>query len=59
MKKVTINDHPTVKQYYKKKEIMEGTKGRRIDTQWLRNLCLHAGADDVGFVSIDRNELED
>ena len=59
MKKMTINDHPTVKQYYKKKEIMQGTEGRRIDTQWLRNLCLHAGADDVGFVSIDRNELGD
>ncbi len=38
---------------------MQGTEGRRIDTQWLRNLCLHAGADDVGFVSIDRNELGD
>ncbi|MGG1325033.1 4Fe-4S binding protein, partial [Priestia megaterium] len=25
----------------------------------MRNLCLHAGADDVGFISINRNELDD
>lgn len=27
--------------------------------QWLRDLCLQAGADDVGFVSIGRAELDD
>src|SRR5207249_8392291 len=25
--------------------------------QWLRQLCLDAGADDVGFCDIDRTEL--
>ena len=29
-----------------------------LDKEWLRNLCLNAGADDVGFVEIDRPELE-
>ncbi len=29
-----------------------------LDTEWLRELCLKAGADDVGFVQIDRGELD-
>ncbi len=29
-----------------------------IDQAWLRNLCLEAGADDVGFVEIGRPNLE-
>ena len=32
--------------------------GRRIDQAWLRQVCLEAGADDVGFVEIDRPDLE-
>ncbi len=28
-----------------------------LDQEWLRNMCLNAGADDVGFVAIDRPEL--
>src|SRR6185503_15047623 len=30
-----------------------------LDADWLRNFCLEAGADDVGFVEIDRAELAD
>jgi ferredoxin len=30
-----------------------------LDAGWLRRLCLEAGADDVGFVSIGRAELDD
>lgn len=30
-----------------------------IDAGWLRQVCLDAGADDVGFVSIDRSEVDD
>ena len=32
--------------------------GENIDQDWLRTLCLEAGADDVGFVEIDRPDLE-
>ncbi len=32
--------------------------GERIDHAWLRQVCLEAGADDVGFVEIDRPDLE-
>src|SRR5512144_3175676 len=28
-----------------------------LDAQWLRQLCLDAGADDVGFVELDRPAL--
>ncbi len=32
--------------------------GGKLDQAWLRQLCLEAGADDVGMVEIDRSELE-
>lgn len=30
-----------------------------LDSAWLKQLCLEAGADDVGFVEIDRAEISD
>lgn len=30
-----------------------------LDPTWLRALCLECGADDVGFVSLNRSELDD
>ncbi|NJN16629.1 MAG: 4Fe-4S binding protein [Oscillochloris sp.] len=35
------------------------SNGGAIDAAWLRQLCLESGADDVGFVAIDRHELDD
>ncbi|MBL9135327.1 MAG: SCP2 sterol-binding domain-containing protein [Verrucomicrobiales bacterium] len=29
-----------------------------LDAEWLRQLCLNAGADDVGFVEVSRSELD-
>lgn len=62
-----LQDHPTVKQFQAKQ--MQGllptttdspdSPDSTCDAQWLRRLCLDAGADDVGFVSIDRPELDD
>lgn len=34
------------------------TSASVIEQEWLRQLCLDAGADDVGFVEINRPELE-
>jgi NAD-dependent dihydropyrimidine dehydrogenase PreA subunit len=31
----------------------------RLSTVWLRQLCLDCGADDVGFVSLNRLEIDD
>ena len=34
-----------------------GRPDEAVDSVWLRRLCIDAGADDVGFVEIDRPEL--
>lgn len=31
----------------------------RLEAEWLRTLCLEQGADDVGFVEVDRPEIAD
>lgn len=36
-----------------------GVEISTVDAAWLRNLALTAGADDVGFVSLERPELDD
>ncbi|RAP26086.1 hypothetical protein C2W64_02102 [Brevibacillus laterosporus] len=59
MKNMTMNDHPTVKQHYRKMENVQRSDVSILDTELLRERCLHAGADDVGFVSVDRPELAD
>ncbi|GAB4442359.1 MAG: 4Fe-4S binding protein [Anaerolineae bacterium] len=54
----TLNEHPTVKQFW---EIQERqailARPTQLEAAWLRQLCLDAGADDVGFVEIDRPEI--
>jgi ferredoxin len=51
----TINEHPTVKAFRAKPVISVGSAP--LDADWLRKLCLEAGADDVGFVEADRVSL--
>jgi epoxyqueuosine reductase QueG len=51
-----LNDHPTVKKYL---ETKKKTAVEALDYQWLREVILDAGADDVGFVEIDREDLGD
>ena len=51
-----LDDHPTVVRH-RERPTQETT--RLLDADWLRRLCLDAGADDVGFVAIDRPELDD
>ena len=55
-----LSEHPTVKQF----RAREGTDAAQprpesLDREWLRQLCLEAGADDAGFVEIDRAEIAD
>src|SRR4029453_2710189 len=59
-----LSEHPTVKRFYELNQAAnashsENGKGtlRSLDAQWLRQLALSAGADDVGFVHIDCPEL--
>jgi ferredoxin len=50
-----LNEHPTVK------KVREQTSAQippeQLDATWLRQLCLGAGADDVGFVELERPSL--
>ena len=53
-----LEDHPTVINYYQKlKTDDKSMNSPRLDAKWLRELCLDAGADDVGFVGIDREDI--
>ena len=52
--------HPTIlKMARHAAQAGEQTPTQALDPIWLRNLVLAAGADDVGFVGIDRPELDD
>src|SRR5713226_4921955 len=55
-----LAEHPTVKHFYE--QAGAGTERhapRTLDDAWLRQICLDAGADDVGFVEADRPEIGD
>lgn len=55
-----LADYPTVKQFREREATGAESSGPRVlGREWLRQLCLGAGADDVGFVKIDRPEIAD
>ena len=55
-----LAEHPTVVAWREGAKDHAGAAGQsRLDVGWLRDLCLGAGADDVGFVEIDRPEIAD
>ncbi len=54
----TLVEHPTVRQFYSSHPESSETSPP-LDAVWLRQLCLEAGADDVGFVGIERAEVAD
>jgi len=52
----SLDEHPTVRRFH----ATAATRPERatiVDAAWLRQLCLDAGADDVGFVAIHRPEI--
>jgi NAD-dependent dihydropyrimidine dehydrogenase PreA subunit len=51
-----LDDHPSVVRF---RQSEPRPHPGRIDVERLRRICLDAGADDVGFVAIDRPELDD
>jgi NAD-dependent dihydropyrimidine dehydrogenase PreA subunit len=55
-----LSEHPTVKQF-RAREAAEAAPARAqvLSREWLRQVCLQAGADDAGFVEIDRPEIAD
>jgi NAD-dependent dihydropyrimidine dehydrogenase PreA subunit len=52
-----LEAHPTVVKVRQQDDDVRPTQP--LDEAWLRQLCLDAGADDVGFVHIDRPEIAD
>lgn len=55
-----FEDHPTVKRWREQFPPENRLTGKVVlDADWLRQLCLDTGADDVGFVEIDRPEIAD
>ena len=55
-----LDEHPTVRKYHKQIETKGGsTAPNRLDADWLKELVISAGADDVGLVEIERPELAD
>ena len=54
------NEHPSVKRYHKGKAAQAPRpETLKLSSRELRGMCLDYGADDVGFVEIDRPSLAD
>lgn len=57
---VELADHPTVKKFYQSSKGLDGAgPTSRLESERIRRICRKAGADDVGFVEIDRPEIAD
>jgi NAD-dependent dihydropyrimidine dehydrogenase PreA subunit len=55
-----LSEHPTVKQFRAREAAQAAQPApESVGREWLRQVCLEAGADDVGFVEIDRSEIAD
>lgn len=54
----SLAEHPTVRHFYETDlTATDGSTREVLEAEWLRQLCLDAGADDVGFVEITRPEI--
>lgn len=54
-----LADHPSVKRLREREASVATDNHDPLDADWLRRLVLDAGADDVGFVEVERTELDD
>lgn len=54
-----LDEHPTVLRYREKQQSLKPfSPPPRMNVATLRQMCLDLGADDVGFVEINRTELD-
>ena len=61
----SLAEHPTVKRFHELNDAaiarsrIQGKDqiSEKLEAEWLRQLCLEAGANEVGFVDLDRREL--
>ncbi len=57
---LSLSEHPTVKRFNERMNAASAeVPPQKLDAQWLRQLCIDAGADDVGFIAVDHPELSD
>ncbi len=57
---MNLAEHPTVKLFHQKEAVQrQQPREDVLDADGLRQICLEAGADDVGFVEIERSEIAD
>jgi NAD-dependent dihydropyrimidine dehydrogenase PreA subunit len=55
-----LAEHPTIRQFRVREAAgNEPVQLQTLDNAWLRQVCLEAGADDVGFVEAGRREIAD
>lgn len=55
-----LQEHPTVKWFNQQGHTQRAPeKADKLEAAWLRQLCVQAGADDVGFVEIHRPDVDD
>lgn len=54
---MSLDEHPAIRRHREKAAAQPDKEP--LDAAWLRQLCLDCGADDVGFVGIDRPEIAD
>ena len=54
-----LAEHPTVVRLQQDTTHACREENQTLDADWLRQFVLDAGADDVGFVELDRPELDD
>jgi len=52
-----LSEHPSVKRFHDRAALAPVGPPPILDAGELRQMCLEAGADDVGFVDVDRAEL--
>lgn len=56
----SLTDHPTVRLFQDKTPVVRSAAGpMKLDAGRLRRICRKAGADDVGFVEIERPAIAD
>src|SRR5215813_5666184 len=51
------DQHPSIKKFRERSSASINQAPKTLDAKELRDICLRAGADDVGFVEADRAEL--
>jgi len=52
-----LAEHPSVKRFWARAGAVAAAPPATLDAAELRDICLRAGADDVGFVEVDRVDL--